>query len=424
MSLLSRLLKRDDRDGEGPTAGTTDEGSAPRPGPTPTAPPATPGAVTAATTAPPPLPPPPRPPIPTGSRVEAPLITAAAVDEAFRNLVDPQGRGAARPPRPAQEAAERAADQAAVRATFEELAVDHMAPLRNLMLEVRWGEAQVRWIELARPALRSLRAMAAQIELTDLVSALDEFGAGLDRAAENGGSAVTGEAREALLAAYLPLARKLTRAFAIDGERDRREPLIVESLLRQVPGLDPLLLLKLSAVGLSRLESLLRASADEIACVAGMPQEVAAAVVDKMNEFQRDTPAGLASDGQAACAPLEALVTDLEVQHLDFERVENAWSPEEVAARRHARRERERAYLAVKAALARLGEVDLVLALEKLPFTRRIERLGDFLREAGAGRTASPPATHNQPVARVSAGGRDNDNDMDMEGAGHGRAHA
>jgi hypothetical protein len=31
----------------------------------------------------------------------------------------------------------------------------------------------------------------------------------------------------------------MRKAFALEGERDRREPLIVQALLQQVPGLDP-----------------------------------------------------------------------------------------------------------------------------------------------------------------------------------------
>ena len=36
----------------------------------------------------------------------------------------------------------------------------HVTVLRNAMLEVRWGEAQASWLELGRPALKSLRGMA------------------------------------------------------------------------------------------------------------------------------------------------------------------------------------------------------------------------------------------------------------------------
>jgi hypothetical protein len=437
MSLFSRLLRRDYPDGEGPPPGQAEvdpnivTNAATKPaGAVPTAEyPAhaeeTDASQLSGADDPTPPPPPPAATAPLIARPGPPLITAAAVDEAFRNLVAPAERGASTAQSPAAQApaaqapaaraADRAADQAAVRATFEELAVGHVAPLRNLMLEVRWGEAQVRWIELARPALKSLRAMAAQIELSDLVSALDEFGAGLDRAAKTGGASVTGAEREALLAAYLPLCRKLARAFAIDGERDRREPLIVESLLRQVPGLDPLLLLKLSAVGLSRLENLMRASADEIACVAGVPQAVAAAVVDQVGEFQRSTPVALAGEGIAARRTLEPLVIRLAAENDTFERVVNGWSAEEVATRRRVRRERERAYLAVKAALARLGEVDLVLELEKLPFGARVEQLVQFLHP-GENDGARPPTT----PPKTNMGGSNGN----KEGAGHGRAHA
>ena len=68
-----------------------------------------------------------------------------------------------------------AADEAALRATFEELAVAHVTVLRNAMLEVRWGEAQASWLELGRPALKSLRGMAAEVGHTALVAALDGF---------------------------------------------------------------------------------------------------------------------------------------------------------------------------------------------------------------------------------------------------------
>ena len=45
-----------------------------------------------------------------------------------------------------------AADEAALRATFEDLAVAHVADVRSVMMEVRWGEAQASWLEIARPA--------------------------------------------------------------------------------------------------------------------------------------------------------------------------------------------------------------------------------------------------------------------------------
>src|SRR5439155_23268699 len=117
-----------------------------------------------------------------------------------------------------------------------------------------------------------LRAMAQQIGNDALCAALDGFDAALEAALAPGAPpTVAGPSRDALLAAYAPLVATLPRAFELDGERDRREPLVVRALLAQVPGLDPLMAQKLMAAGLGRLETLLTAKPDEIAAVAGIP---------------------------------------------------------------------------------------------------------------------------------------------------------
>jgi hypothetical protein len=342
-----------------------------------------------------------------------PPITASAVDEAFEKLMagggltpppvvgsplpgaaatPPSAPGA--PPAPAggklagvRHGTSTAEDQAAVRATFEELAVGHVSPIRNFMIEVRWGEAQASWIEMARPAMKSLRAMAEQVELADLVAALDGFSTALDRVVKQGGSTIAGEAKETLLSAYAPLIEKWKRAFALDGERDRREPVIVQALLQQVTGLEPLMFDRVFAVGLNRLESLFRASAEEIAVVAELPLEVAAAIVGKVDEFRKTTPAGVAStESPVVRRQIEALITGLESQHLAFDRASQGWSKDNLQNKKRSRRDRDVAWLQMKVALARLGEIDFLLRLEKLPFGRRIEDLNRFVREGSAPR--------------------------------------
>jgi hypothetical protein len=373
---------------------------------------------------------PPPPPSPKGERgdQEPPPITASAVDEAFEKLMT--GGGATPPPvlipgsvaavtaaappspppapgvaPPAAKAGVRhgtstAEDHAAVRATFEELAVGHVSPIRNFMIEVRWGEAQASWIEMARPALKSLRAMAEQVEIADLVAALDGFGGALDKVAKQGGSAIAGEAKDILLAAYAPLIARWDRAFALDGERDRREPVIVQALLQQVQGLEPLMFDRVFAVGLNRLESLFPASAEEIAVVAELPLEVASAIVAKVEEFRRTTPAGVAStESPVVRRQIEALITGLEGQHLAFERASQGWSKDNLQSKKRSRRDRDTAWLQMKVALARLGEIDFLVRLEKQPFGRRIEDLNRFVREG------SPPRAPVETPRKSQAGG-------------------
>src|SRR3954453_4513481 len=182
-------------------------------------------------------PPPPRTPaLPGVPRADSATGTGSGV----RRLSD-------RRPAP-RTAADTAADLGALHATFEDLAIDHVRPVRTLMLELRSGEAPASWIELARPALRSLRSMAGQVELPALCVAIDGFATALDEAARRGEPALAGITREGLLAAYAPLAQTLPRAFALEGEDNRRETLMVQALLKRVPTLDAAMVERLCAV--------------------------------------------------------------------------------------------------------------------------------------------------------------------------------
>ena len=297
-----------------------------------------------------------------------------SLDGALEMLLNATG-----PAAPAQPTGElTASDLQAVLGTFEDLAVGHAADVRNLMMEVRWGEAQTSWFELARPALKSLRAMAGQVGHAALCTALDGFCVAVDEALRPGAAPSVGPAmRDRLLGAYAPLAASLPRAFELQGERDRREPLVVRALLSQVPGLEPLMIDKMIGAGLGRLEPLLKARADEVAAVAGLAGEVAAAVVARVQEWKRETPAVLATpDRPATARELVALVRSLSDEHRAFEDAARGWSEGDRKAKKRLRRRREISFLQITIMLARFGEVDLALALEKLSFARRLEELG------------------------------------------------
>jgi hypothetical protein len=311
---------------------------------------------------------------------------------------------AATTPPAASDGASTAADQKALLATFEDLAVSHASPVRSFMLEVRWGEAQASWIELARPVLKSLRAMASQVGHDALTSAIDGFDTALGKAGELGASAsVTGPARDTLLTAYAPLARCLPTAFELDGERDRREPLLVRALLGQIAELDPLQLQKLLAAGLGRLDALVHATAEEVAVVAGIPDDVASAVAERVQAFRRATPSALSTlDPASTARELDNLVDALGTEHRAFDSVSRGWSEADRSAKKRVRRQREVAYLAVLVTLARLGEIDFALRLEKLPFARRLEELERLVSRAAPARAPKAMETAVQPGASAA----------------------
>jgi hypothetical protein len=152
------------------------------------------------------------------------------------------------------------------------------------------------------------------------------------------------------------------------------------------------------AVGLNRLESLFRANAEEIAVVAELPLDVATAIVNKVEDFRRTTPAGVAStESPVVRRQIEALITSLDGQHQAFERAAQGWSKDSLASKKRTRRDRDNAWLAMKVALARLGEIDFLGRLEKLPFARRIEDLNRFAREGSAPRPPVEAPRKSQP---------------------------
>jgi uncharacterized protein YjbI with pentapeptide repeats len=218
----------------------------------------------------------------------------AVIESAVESLAPPP------PPPPEPRDNTTDADRAAVRATFEDLAALHVSPVRNLMLEVRWGEAPTRFIAMARPALQSLQSMAGALELDDLVKGIAGFDAALGAALASGQDKITGDTREALLGAYFPLQSGFATAFGLEGGRgkERREPIVVDALLDGVPGVDQAVLDQLSLVGLGRLEPLLKARAEEIAVVSGIPRTVAQRIVDRVKERVQAAPRALATQSR------------------------------------------------------------------------------------------------------------------------------
>ena len=337
------------------------------------------------------------------------LAIAQALENSSVRRVAAAQVAASAPPPPQAHGRSTASDDAALRETFEALAVAHVTPIRNAMMEVRFGEAQASWLELGRPALKSLRSMASEVGHEALVAAVDGFVGALQNVLEPGKPPeVTGPSRETLLAAYAPLATCLPRAFALEGERDRREPIVVRALLEQVSELEPLMIDKLIAAGLGTLAQLFAAKADEIAAVTGIPGAIAAAVAARIEAFRRSTPAALASvDPAATVRELVKLLEQLRTESAAFDQAARGWTPDDRRAKKQLRQQRQTTFLQITIALVRLGEIDFALRLPKLPFARRIEDLDRVVTSRAAAIRSQPapapePAAAPEPVVPVA----------------------
>jgi len=282
-------------------------------------------------------------------------------------------------------------DLAAARRVFEDLARSYMGQVRNLMLEVKWGQARAEWLSLCDAVLRSLRRMAETMEMPELCAALDGFHTALRQVRNRCNGPVVGAERDTLLEAYGPLLQSMPQVFELDAERNRREPIIVDSLLRQVPEVEKVTIDRIYAAGLTSLEVLGRAKPDEIAATTSIAVELATRIVELFKGYRQGNGATV---GAAAPADeyrqLAALIAELRRQHAAFEEAASAWSESARARKKELRRARAATTLKIQVALARVGEVDRVGELEKLPFRRKIEQVERYLEQARTALAASP----------------------------------
>lgn len=278
-----------------------------------------------------------------------------------------------------------AVDLAPVRELFAELAANHMRHVRDFMIDVKWGEAPREWIEICIPAVVSLRRAAERLGLEELATALDVFGEQLKttRADGEGSRTIDGGARERLLEEYEKLVAILPQAFALDRDKSRREAVIIQSLCLSVPDVRKVTIDKLHSAGLTSLQMLFEAKADEVSQVAGIPEALALKIVERFQAYRRELQNASPQDARAAeREKLTALTAQLLGQHNDYEEASRGWSSESKAKKRDLIRAREETWLAISLLLARFGEVERLQGIEKVPFAQRISQLTEYLEEA------------------------------------------
>jgi hypothetical protein len=217
--------------------------------------------------------------------------------------------------------------------------------------------------------------------MPELCAALQAYAAELQRAAGQPEGMLGPESREALVVAYGRLSEHLPEVFALEGERDRREAIIVHALLEQVPDVRRLTIDRMYAAGLTSLETLFLAKTDDIAATTGIGETLAARIVARFAAYKVEASELVDPSHRAECERLSGLARELRRLNERFVALADAWADEAPAEKKRLRRARTEILLQAKVLLARLGEVDRIALLERLPFARKIENIEAFVRE-------------------------------------------
>ena len=283
---------------------------------------------------------------------------------------------------------------AEVRELFAGIAVAYARPLRDFMIEVAWGEPTKEWLEVAHPAAQALRRAAAAVELPEVDTALEGYMAALELGMGEG--SIHREVREMLAGAYARLIDALPSVFALEGELGRREPIIVRSLLLQVPGVRHVAIEKLYRAGINALDVFYAARPRELAEATGLDEPLAAAICERFQRYKREVAElSPGRDRAKERAELSMLTEELARAHDAHEKAAASWAPGAAAEKGRARQARADTLLRIDLLLAHLGEVDLQRTIAKVPFLQKIKELRRYL-EAAEQRAVtmgtSPPA--------------------------------
>jgi len=280
-----------------------------------------------------------------------------------------------------------------VRKLFDEVARGYLVQLRNVMLEVKWGEARTEWLSVCDAVLKSVRRMAEKMEMPELCTSIDGFQGTIGKIRKGGQPSVAGADRDALLAAYEPLLKTMPQVFELDAERNRREPVILQSLLRQVPDVERLTIDRLYAAGLTSLDLYYQAKPDEIAATTSITLELATQIVELFAKYRANGGAHVGAGTMAdEYKQLTSLTAQLRKQHVAFEEASAAWSRDAITKKKELRRTRATTLQQIHVALARLGEVDRVGELEKLSFRGKIEQIERYLEQTRGAIVSVPEA--------------------------------
>ncbi len=282
-------------------------------------------------------------------------------------------------------------DLAEVRLLFAQLASNHVRQVRDFMIDLRWSEPTVDWLPICEPALRSLRRAADKLELSDLCEALDRFSAALSATTASGAKIIDGPSREGLLARYDDLSRLMPQAFALDLDRTQREGAILHSLLLQIPEIKKVTLDRMYAAGLTTLEAMFLATPGDIAATTGIPEALAQQIVERFRAYREQVKATVPDATRARERErIAELTTRLRRQHDEYERAADSWSRDSSDQKKERRKAREQTLLDIQVVLARLGEVERLAQLERLPFEKKLAHLESFLEEARDKYVAQP----------------------------------
>ena len=269
--------------------------------------------------------------------------------------------------------------EAAVQELFVQIAANYATPLKSFMFELQRGTASNDEIKLCRPVLDGIRGAVEIMNHPLAVERIIDLDDALLLALDRSERSVSGETRQRILSCYEALVRIMPEAFSLGDEGQKREDIIIKSLLKQIPGLGCVTLEKLYKAGLGSLDTLFLANKEDLAAATGVSGRMCELICDKIARHRQELGSLYDDAAQSGWRDrLAGVVNSLrdEIEAARAPDSSQAWPTSEEQRRRH---QRQLYFLEITVILAEMGELDLLGRMHKLSFKRRIRILDEYL---------------------------------------------
>jgi hypothetical protein len=215
----------------------------------------------------------------------------------------------------------RQADEAVVQDLFAQIAANYAQPIKRFISELSQGTATTEWIDICRPILQSIMGAAQNMNLDRAVRGMAAFDTILGQAEKSPQSLCEGKLRQKVLVGYEELKDTFPDVFQIDKGDQRREDMIIQLLLKQIPRVGRATLAKLYRAGLGSLSSLLIAKPDDLATTTSIPLSLCERICEKLQQYRavvESLPRDATQSSYRSC--LTRLVRELRHQEEEIER--------------------------------------------------------------------------------------------------------
>lgn len=278
---------------------------------------------------------------------------------------------------------------------FASIAATYCQPIKEFIVELKQGTATHEWIEMCMPVMGSIIHGAESLDLHQVAARMVEFRDALTAVESMDKSKPFDRAaRELILKRYEALVEALPQTFEAGDDSDRRDSIIMHSLLRQVPDVGRVTLEKLYAAGLTSMATLYLANPGDMAAATGVPATLCERICRRISEHRQQIEGGSDASSQFDCRrQLVARVSELRQHQEELRRISDSAraASDNGAAKRECIRLRQSCSLQIEILLAEMGEVELVQEVRKLGIDPRIARLNQYLGTDTAG--AETPVT-------------------------------